>query len=66
MVDTAVAAEVHEQVRIRCRELIREDGPIKAGIESALRDALTPEALQGIVAKFVADLGLITTEDMRV
>lgn len=65
VVDDAVAAEVHEQVRTACRLLVREDGPIKDAIQTKLREALSDEALDKIVARFVHDLGLITIEDMR-
>lgn len=65
VIDQAVAVEVQEQVRIRCRQLIREEGPVRAAIEEALTAALTPEKLQEIVKGFTDHLGLITTEDLR-
>lgn len=65
VIDQAVEAEVHEQVRFRCRELIREPGPIRDLLENRLREALAPEALDKIAKAFVTDLGLITKDDMR-
>ena len=63
VIDQAIAAEVNEQVRLRCRELIREEGPIREMIEAELRAALDEQALKRIVSEFVTGLGLSRTED---
>lgn len=65
VIEQALEQEVVEQVRIRCRELIREPGEVRDQIEQSLKEAMTPVAIDLIVSKFVHDLGLITAEDIR-
>jgi hypothetical protein len=65
VIDQAIALEVQEQVRIECRKLIREPGPIHDAIASTLAHALGDDALKKIIDAFVTDLGLVRTEDLR-
>lgn len=64
IIEQAVKAEVHEQVRVECRKLIREPGEVHDLIVKTLKDHLTPEAIEQIVNRFVTSLGMVRAEDL--
>lgn len=58
----AIVAEVHQQVRLYARELVRTEYQDK--VREAIAERLTPEKIGEIADRFVEQLGLITKEDM--
>lgn len=64
VVEQAIASEIQQQTRTLMREMLREPEFADA-IRTKLREALTPEQMDNLVARFVTDLGLVHESDLR-